>query len=237
MPKCGGTSIAEALYATVPIGAGLTVLDAVSTRRAAAIHAFAKDDPTLCHEDFPHGALVFDLREKMLLQAMAADQALIHGHVLWSERAAEHFAGRYRFVTILRGPEARMLSNYHMAVRAGLLADDLDAYLDTPVAESHARVFLRYLSGRNVVPDQELDASIALAIRRLDGFAVVGFLDDLAGFRDRYRAVFGVGLRIRAYNRAATPPPDPTPQQMARVTAMCEPDRIIYDAARARGRG
>ena len=35
MPKCGGTSISEAMYATVPFGGGVAVIDAVSTRIAA----------------------------------------------------------------------------------------------------------------------------------------------------------------------------------------------------------
>lgn len=233
MPKCGGTSISEAMYATVPFASRVAVIDAVSTRRAAAMLAFGQDDPRLCHEDLPDGARVFDLREAMLLQHMAWDSWLIHGHVLYSARAEAHFAERYKYVTLLRDPVARMISNMRMAQRAGIVGQDIDSYLDSPVAVSHAQVYLRYLSGLNVVPLQDVQANIALAKARLARFAVIGFLDDLQGFQAKYRQVFGVSLSIGRYNEGSGGAPDLTPPQMHRMSALCAPDQEIYAAARA----
>lgn len=232
MPKCGGTSISEAMYGTVPLGKGVAVIDAVSTRRSAAILAFDRDEPLLCHEDLEHGEKVFDLREALMLQQMAWGSWLIHGHILYSQKADTHFGSRYRYVTLLRDPVARMISNYRMAVNAGVIPDGLDTYLQSPVARSHAQVYLRYLSGQTVIPDTEVADKLALAQSRLSRFAVVGFLDDLPDFQRRYLSVFGVPLRIKTYNQGKGEKPALTTEQIERITVLCAPDIAIFQAAR-----
>ena len=235
MPKCGGTSIAEAMYATVPLGKGVAVIDAVSTRRAAAIYEFGRDDPMLCHEDHQQGDKVFDLRERLLLQHMAWGSLLIHGHVLYSTRADAQFGRKFKYVTLLRDPVERMISNYRMAVNAGVVAEGLDSYLETPVARSHAQVYLRYLSGQTVVSDEEVPAKLALARTRLGQFAVVGILDNLPAFQMRYFQVFRVPLRIRTYNQAEGKKPVLTDAQIAKIEALTAPDQSIFDLAKGIG--
>ena len=233
MPKCGGTSVSEAMYATVPITRRVAVIDAVSTRRAAAIWYENVDDPQLFHEDLSEAARLFEMREQMLLQHMAWGSWLIHGHVLYSERAYRHFFKDYKYVTLLRDPAERMISNYWMAERAGVVPLDFDAYLETGAARSHAQVYLRYLGGQTVVPDCEMSRVTARAEERLKRFDLVGFLDDLHGFRQNYRALFGTSLAIGVANAAPVKPPSLTAAQRARIDAMTGPDRALYDLARA----
>ncbi|QHQ36411.1 sulfotransferase family 2 domain-containing protein [Algicella marina] len=232
MPKCGGTSLSQALYATVPIHRRVAVIDAPSTRRAAAIWHKGVDDPRRAHEDLPGGAHTFALREQLLLQHMAWGSWLIHGHLLWSQKAQEHFGDTYKYVTLLRDPVARMVSNYRMAARAGLVRGSFDAYLDGPLARNHARVYLRYLGGLAEVSDDTLDETLALALGRLQSFACVGFLDDIPGFRTAYRDQFGVDLRIGTANAAPDEPPDLSAAQRRTLTALCRHDLMLYECAR-----
>lgn len=234
LPKCGGTSLADALYAAVPAHRKLAVIDAPSTRRAAAIARFDRDDPRICHEDLPHGALTMALRESLLLAHSAAGARLIHGHVLLSERWLGHFAGRMGLVTMMREPVARTISNFRMTVRAGLIPDDLDAWMDGPVGRSHASVYLRYLSGANVVPEGAEAAHLARARAALARFDLIGFLDDLPGFRERFRELFGVSLRIPRLNAAPPGGVELDPARRARLESLCAADVVIYRAARAR---
>lgn len=238
MPKCGGTSLSEAMYATIPFSERIGVIDAVATRRAAAMLHFGEDAPFLCHEDKETGQHVFDLREALLLQHMAWDTMLIHGHVLWSDRAERHFGESYSYVTLLRDPVARMISNYRMTRRSGVVRDGMERYLDSDIARRHARVYLRYLSGRNDIPEAELPGALALAESRLEKFALIGFLDDLAGFVARYREIFGVRLKPARLNAAPERAPDLPPAQLQRITELCAPDIALYEAARRiAGRG
>ena len=232
MPKCGGTSISEAMYATIPLGRGVAVIDAVSTRRAAAILEFGRDEPLLCHEDRPNGDKVFDLRERILLQHMAWGSQLIHGHVLYSPKAETHFGSIYKYVTILRNPVERMISNFRMATKAGIVTEHFDRYLETPIARSHAQVYLRYLSGQNIVSDDEIPEKLELALSRLKQFAVIGFLDNLAIFQLNYRKIFDVSLRIRSYNQSDGEKPTLSPKQTQAIHKLTRPDQQIFEFAK-----
>lgn len=234
MPKCGGTSLSEAMYATVPFNHRIGVLDAVATRRAAAMLHHDQDDTFLCHEDLENGQQVFDLREAMMLQHMAWDSWLIHGHVLWSEKAHRFFGERYKYVTLLRDPVARTISNFRMGQRSGLVQGDLDAYLDSDVVRRHARVYLRYLFGQNDIAEDQLTEATAIACQRLqDHFALVGFLDQFDAFAARYNQMFGVRLSMARLNAAPSKQPDYTPEQIARIQELCAPDLAIYVHAKS----
>ncbi len=232
MPKCGGTSLSEAMYATVPFNERIGVIDAVSTRSAAAMMHFDQHDRFLCHEDLEHGQHTFDLREAMMLQHMAWGTMLIHGHVFWSDKAQTHFGNSYKYVTLLRDPVARMVSNFRMTQRAGIVGEDVDEYLESPVARRHAQVYLRYLSGRNDIDAADTDRMVAMAKERLAGFALVGFLDDTESFFANYKKVFGVPLKMARLNSAPDKKPPYSDSQMAKFKELCSPDLEIYDFAK-----
>jgi len=232
LPKCGGTSLSEAMYATVPFNQRIGVIDAVATRRAASILHFGKDDSLKCHEDLDTGQLTFDLREGALLQHMAWDTALIHGHVFWSDRAWAHFGERYKYVTIMRDPVARMISNFRMTQRSGIVTDDLDTYLQGPVARRHAQVYLRYLAGMNDISDIDLPAALALAKSRLQHFSLIGFLDQTEQLFTAYRNLFGVALKMPKLNAAPAGALDLSPSQTNAITALCAPDIELFEEAR-----
>lgn len=231
-PKCGGTSISEAMYATVPIKDRVGVIDADSTRKAAALWHAGVNDVMPCHDDFENAAKVFELREKMLLQHLAWDTWLVHGHVLYSELADQVFGDLYRFVTIMRSPVERTLSNYRMSARQGTVPSDFDAYLDSYAARAHAMTSLRYLSGRAVIDQNDVSALMQVAQERLKKFTVIGFLDDLQKFQTDYREAFDVSLHIGSYNIGAGPNVDLNSAQKRRLDDLCGPDIELYDAAR-----
>ncbi|MHA3914936.1 hypothetical protein [Halovulum sp. GXIMD14793] len=236
LPKCGGTSLAAALYGAVPLHQRIGVIDAVATRRVAALIHFGQDDPVLCHEDLPNGHLTFDLREGQMLTHMAWRSRLIHGHVLWSDRAMAAFGDQWRVVTMMREPVTRAISNYRMAVRAGVIEDDLDVWLAGPVGKSMAEVYLRYLSGVNVVLPEAQPQHLERALRALDQVALVGFIDDQAAFSDRFAALFGPSLSLPHYNAATGPDLSLTRVQRARLEANCAADLEIFAAAEKRFR-
>ncbi len=232
LPKCGGTSVAAGLYGTVSLTQRVGVIDALATRRAAAIRHFSRDDLNLTHEDLAHGHHTFALREEMLLMHMAWGTRLIHGHVLFSDDAMRHFGKLYKTVTLMRDPYERTLSNYRMAVRNGVIADDIDAWLEGPVGESMARVYLRYLSGRTVIAPGDMvrmEAQARLNLAKLD---LVGFLDDLEGFRQGFRQVFGVTPAIPRYNVGSGAPVALSAAQYERLQLLLAPDMRLYAQAR-----
>ncbi|AUH33184.1 sulfotransferase family 2 domain-containing protein [Paracoccus tegillarcae] len=230
VPKCGGTSVSEALYATVPLHRKIGILDSPSIRRALAIQNSGQDDQSY-HDEGPHAADVTRFRESMVLMHMAHQATLIHGHFLWSETAWQHFGDRYRYVTILRDPVARTISNYRMDKRSGNFTGDFDAFLVSPEGRRKALHKLRYFSGMaTVTPEQEAEA-LTLARRNLGRMSLIGFLDDLPGFARDFASIFGVRPRIPHYNKAEDKGVDLTDDQMKRLRALCAPDIELFELA------
>ena len=232
LPKCGGTSLSEALYAAVPLQQRVGVIDALATRRAAAIAAFDKDDPWLCHEDLEHGEKTFALREHQVLVHMCWDTRLIHGHVLYSDSIRRHFAERYRIVTIMRTPVERAISNFSMAAQAGLVSPDPEAWIESAIGRRHATVNLRYLSGRNTVTSEDEPECLAVALETLDRLALVGFLDDLPTFVRGFADLFGPLIVLHHYNQAKGATITLSGQQRRRLEQLCASDIAIHDRAK-----
>lgn len=232
LPKCGGTSLSEALYATVPMHKRIGVIDAVSTRRAAAILEFGIDDAWKCHDDLEFGDRTFDLRERLLLTHCCWNTHLVAGHVLLGDRLRANVLDRYKLVTIMREPVARAISNYRMAVAAGIADPDPDAWLASPIARAHTTTYLRYLSGRHMVTPEDEPACLDRALAALDLFALIGFLEDFDRFATGFEAMFGARLALHRYNQAKGAEARLSDAQMARLRDMCAADRAIYARAR-----
>jgi hypothetical protein len=234
LPKCGGTSLAEALYATVPFHQRVGVIDAVATRRAAAALRFGSSDPLLCHEDLEDGAETFALREQILLTHKFWGTRLIHGHVLLTKRVRRHLPDTHRIVTILRDPVERAISNFRMAARAGVVPADPDAWLASPAGRRHATVNLRYLAGQATVPYGQEAACLTAALGAFDSLAIVGFLDRLPRFAADFAELFGPRLALGRANEARGPAVELSREQQRRLEMLCGPDIELYDRARAR---
>ena len=227
LPKCGGTSLAAALAGTVSARHRVGTIDALATRRAAAMLTTGRADLSTCHEDFDQGHRTFALREQMLAALMAQGCRLIHGHVLFPARLLT--AAPYRLVTMMRAPRARTLSNYAMAVRAGVIPDDVDRWLEGPVGRRMAQQALRYLAAEHDVADER--AALSRAQAALARFDLVGILEDVPGFQTRFAARFGVRPVMARLNRG-TGGIALTAAQGARLDRLLEPDMVLYDQAR-----
>ena len=232
LPKCGGTSVSEALYATVPLQKRIGVIDANATRRTAAIIHDDVDTLHKQHDDLENSANVYKLREHMLINHMAWNSPLIHGHVLFSAQADRHFGNRYCYVTVLREPIARTLSNFADTVSSGMITGDFDAYLNSPIARAHGLTFLRYFSGTATLAKSQEATALTKAKENLKRFSVVGFLEDLPKFCDDYQQVLGARPRMRFYNQAKSAPVRPTPDQMQKLTDMLQNEIAFWNYAR-----
>lgn len=233
IPKSGGTSLSEALHAAVPVNQHIGEVPANTTRRAAAMLESGRDDEIGYYDDGNNCEAVFRLREGMLLAYMANDVSLAHGHVLFSHKADVHFGRAYKYVTMLRDPAARVVSNYRAAKSAGYVTEDFGDYLKGPVGRAHATHNLRYLSGRAVIHENDTLQAIEEAKAVIDKFSVIGFVDAMDEFLDRFESVFGVRLSVGRHNVGRTAMPDIGMTDKRRLDELCAPDRALHDYARA----
>lgn len=127
------------------------------------------------------------------------------------------------FVTVLRDPVARFISNFFFAKREGYPASevmDLDAFLETEDAATFGRSYLRFLGTMDV--DE--------ARRTLDRFHLVGRLEALEEFATGFAQAFGVQLEIPTLN-IGPPRQAIEPRQMERIKEICAPNRALYEHA------
>ena len=232
LPKCGGTSLTAALSGTVALPQRIGVIDALATRRAAAVLSAGRDDLVTCHEDLDQGAETFALRKAQMLTLMAQDCRLVHGHVFYDPDALAAMGGRYALVTMMRDPVARALSNYRMAVRAGVIPDDPEGWLSGPVGRRMAQSATRYLSGQHTIDN--LPTALDAARHALDRFALVGVLEDMEGFAADFARRFGIRPSIPRLNVGNGPAVSLTDGQRARLQVLTAPDRKLYARALAR---
>lgn len=235
VPKCGGTSVSEGLYATVPLHQKIGILDSRAIRRSQSFLKTGTEDEIGYHDEGDAAEDLARFREELVLLLMSEKRVLVHGHFLFTDRIREMSqAEGYGYVSILRDPVKRTISNYRMAARRGEFTGDFDAFLDSAMGRRMATHVLRFFSGETTIaPDQEAEM-IEKAKINMNLFDLIGFMEDLDGFSRDFARHFGNTPRIPHYNRATDSGIDLTPEQLSRLEALCAPDILLTDYARTR---
>jgi hypothetical protein len=248
IPKCGGTSLTEALKATyrtldIRQERGLVGLDPVASFDIAKqIFPTGNADKGFDEDSVDHHPF-FAMREILLLYFLGMERTkFVSGHFAFSELAYQTFGREYAFVTMLRDPVKRWLSGYFYS-RYGESDHrrtqlDLIEYLDSPRAKAGGTILVKFLGG----PDPEGDYASRRAIERakenLHKFRLVGFIEHEQAFLDRFEAEFGLRLKLPRLNQSprseASRRTEVTPEVVDRLRTICEPDAEVYEYALGR---
>lgn len=227
VPKCGGTSVGRALRRRYILSQA-TVKPEESYR---AFEAFTgRNDREQMLID------VLDLREQMMMYLLFEDVRCVSLHVRFSERAYDLFHDRYKFITILREPVGRFISNFfwsHNKPEAhGNIAEDLEAFLETDRAKRMGAIYSEFYSGLPISTDFSSDDAVARSIVNLKKFNVIGRLDDLPAFEEGLKSELGVSIKIGHENKMKKHKSGArdsiTPELRARVEDLCRPDTEIW---------
>ena len=233
VPKCGGTSVGRALRKKYILSQA-TVKPEESFRAFAAFTEREDRDQLLID--------VLDLREQMLLYWLFDDVRCVSAHVRFSETAYSQFKDRYKFITVLRDPVDRFISNYFWHAgrphETAFISEDFAGFLETPRARRLGASYVEYFCGLPKEMDITSDNAIRAAISNLDKFDVVGGLNHLDRFKARIREELGVRLRIGHENKMkqskSTKKKTITPELRRRAEEVCKPDIAVWRAAMPR---
>jgi len=192
IPKCGGTSVGRALRRAYILSQGTVTPEASMKAFEAA------------REGRPHQALgdVSKLREMMLLYMLFSDVRCVSAHIPFSDAAYRRFSDRYAFVTLLRDPVDRFISNYYWSHQhpggVGHIAEPLEDFLPTPRARHLGSTYVRYFCG---APAEDFTAKhVDAAIGNLRRMDCVGFLDEVGRFAAALRQLTGKRINIGREN-------------------------------------
>jgi hypothetical protein len=230
IPKCAGTSMTNALRSVCPLHRRTGMILAKPTREAASILSGRSEWEI--HEDGPLSSAIFAYREHLLLYYMANNAPLVCGHFLFSERAHDAYNDRYRFVSVLRDPLERLVSNYADARLANYVDMPFDAYLESDVGWRHATVMLRYFANMPEIPRDGTGTALSAARSNLAKFSLIGFTDQLTDFCGEFSNIFGVRLHVRHLRTAGFRKPEIDPATRRKMEALCAGDLEFYAYAR-----
>ena len=228
VPKCGGTSVGRALRRRY-------ILSQATVKPEESFRAFEAFTGRCDRQNMLSD--VASLREQMMLYLLYDDVRCVSLHVRFSEVAHARFKDRYKFVTILRAPEERFISNYFWSFGKtgahGCIDEDFDTFLDTERARRLGATYSEFYSGLPISSDFASDEAVARAVKNLDKFDVVGRLDDLPEFEERLKATLGVRIRVGYENKMNVGNSEArqslTPEQMSRVEELCRPDLAVWE--------
>jgi hypothetical protein len=234
IPKCGGTSIIDA------IGNNYGIAEVVSKRHFFAISPEASEKAArILGED------VWKYREKLLLYNMSQENMkYISGHFYYSENAMREYKDEWSFVTLLRNPVARWFSHYFMDRYAEFspsfakINEDLELFLTTERAKHFALFYVFAFNNNISLEEANSEVAIKQAISNIDKFSLVGVLEKIDSFITGYKYIFNADLNITQLNSSVVS----KTQQKSLVTntikqqveEMCEPSMQIYEAVLAK---
>ncbi len=228
VPKCGGTSVGRALRKRYILSQA-TVSPESSFKAMEAFTGSLHREALLID--------VLDFREQMLLYHLFEDVHCISAHVRFSAPAHERFGSRYKFITILRDPVSRFLSNYTWSYGKpdahARIEEPFGEFLKTERAKRLGATYVEFFCGLPKSADIRSEEAVDAALANLAKFDIVGRLDDLPAFEADIARTLGVRLKIghenRATRRTAASEAMDDPLLRAEVMALCAPDIAVWE--------
>jgi hypothetical protein len=235
IPKCGGTSINYAIkrrYVTL------------DKRRDGEINSYS-------HKALHNAARILGeksnynilrMQHEVLLYLMGIQKqtaSLIMGHIPFSKTAYNEFHDRYAFVTILRNPVDRWLSEYtfnkfkESGFRKHTTPIDINEYVDSDYGKAQGGQYGLWLGGLREDKDYTSKDAVQKAIEHIPLFSVIGCLENLEDYKERFYDRFGTRLIIEKKNVNPRPvgyiEDTITDELRRKIENICESDLEIYE--------
>lgn len=187
------------------------------------------------------GTTTWEMRRTALAYLLAnPDSKFVAGHFEVNADLLEKFADTYNFITLLRNPVDRWISHYlynkHLPRDRYDISTDMEEFVETERGRGIAQMYTAYLSGTGDLNPDERDTERVRkqARENLASFELVGIVEEMASFEERFTDRFGVELNVRRRNRSPAPEgaKDVSTAIRDKIREACSADLDLYEYAR-----
>lgn len=203
IPKCAGQSVVAAFRSNY------AHTTHASTNYPAALNAFkdAYGSKLITFREFNLGWSRY--RQSILRMYLETGYPLVYGHHPCKRSILNDFKASRNFVTVLREPVSRFISNYvydrtgpckHLFQSSLDPQEELLEYMDSEEAKWMANLQVSMLGGY-YEQDHSFELELQLAKENLEEYLAVGFVDELTKFSDNLNNKLGLKLEFGAINK------------------------------------
>ena len=137
---------------------------------------------------------------------MSQNVPFISGHFSFSDKAYQYFSNTYSYITILRDPIKRWISQYffdkYKPHKFRQIHEDLPTFIQSERGKSHGYQYVQMLGGLHPSGEYSSQQAIERAKENLHKLEVVGCLEYIDVFMKQFENRFGVKLKIHRKNQS-----------------------------------
>jgi len=235
VPKCGGTSLVTAVRWKYLMSHRHIVGDA-SVKATMATH------PDLEKDIFSLNQEVRLFRRQFLNYLLETENTWVSGHMTFCNVAYENYHDKYKFITVLRDPVERYISEYiHRAHKQGDTYYNtqlkLDEYLESDIGQIQSQAICEYFASSTKKANEINGDDYQAAKSNLAKFDLIGFTDEMATFNTSFNEMLNININVGHKNKSVKSKSETgniiTAEHRQKITKMCQQEIELYDYAKS----
>lgn len=179
------------------------------------------------------------LRIDFLHYLLWKDTYYAGGHVPFNNLIHDEFKSYYKFVTVLRHPVDRYISEYFYNYNRNHHAKvnlSIPEYMESVTGQRNAFKLCEYLCGDRTFSVEKIDKHLMNSKVNLSKFDVIGFTDNMDSFKRQLKQTLGRSIGVGRENKRTVSSRKidelVTPSLKDRITHMCAKDIELYEYAK-----